>query len=154
MRGTRPDAPEYGYKMISRALVLAAIPVVLLVASASAAQRGSYSGTSVNKEIFLYGDVDPRTDKGKVTFKVRANAAKEFKLTAQQFMCGATTAEIPVKVAKITLNATGQGKGTYTDPSTGVFEVKLKVRDNGRASGTITPKGLCRGKVTFTAKRS
>ena len=67
---------------------------------------------------------------------------------------GATTAEIPVKVSKITLSATGQGKGTYTDPSTGVFEVKLKVRDNGRASGTITPKGLCRGKVTFTAKRN
>ena len=154
MTGTRPNGPDYGRDMITRMLVLAALLVVLVVASASAAQSGSYSGTSVNKEIFRYGDVDPRTDKGKVTFKVRARAAKEFKLKAQQFMCGATTAEFPVKVSKITLNATGQGKGTYTDPSTGAFEVKLKVRDNGRASGTITPKGLCRGKVTFTAKRN
>ena len=154
MTGDAASGPEYGHTMITRALVLAAVPLALLVASASAAQPGSYSGTSVNKEIFLYGDVEPRTDKGKVTFKVRAHAAKEFKLKAQQFMCGATTAEIPVKVSTITLNATGQGKGTYTDPSTGAFEVKLKVRDNGKASGTITPKGLCRGKVTFTAKRS
>ena len=55
--------------------------------------------------------------------------------------------------AKIKLNASGQGKATYMDPAAGAFEVNIKVRDNGKASGTITPKGLCRGKVAFTAKR-
>jgi hypothetical protein len=154
MTGTRSNGPDYGRIMITRMLVLAAVPAVLVVSPASAAQPGSYGGTSVNKEIFLYGDVDPRTDKGKVAFKVRARAAKAFKLKAQQFMCGATTAEIPVAVAKIKLNAAGRGKGTYDDPSVGSFEIRLTVRDNGKASGTITPKGLCRGKVTFTAKRS
>ena len=132
--GREPNGPEYGHTMITRALVLAAVPVVLLVASASAAQPGSYSGTSVNKEIFLYGDVDPRTDKGKVTFKVRAHAAKEFKLKAQQFMCGATTAEIPVTVPKITLNATGQGKGTLHGP------VHRRIR--GQAQGPRQRQGV------------
>ena len=101
-------------------------------ASAWAAEPGSYSGTSVNKEIFLYGDVEPRTDKGKVTFAVKSGAVKNFKLKAQQIMCGATTAEIPVAVAKIKLNASGQGKGTYTNPSVGAFEVKIKVRETAR----------------------
>ena len=139
--------------MITRTLALVAVPATLLAASASAAEPGPYSGTSVNKEIFLYGDVDPRTDKGKVAFKVKSNTVKSFKLKAQQVMCGATTAEIPVAVSKIKLNATGRGKGTYDDPDAGAIEVKIRVRDNGKASGTITPKGLCRGKVTFTAKR-
>jgi hypothetical protein len=31
--------------------------------------------------------------------------------------------------------------------------VKVKVRDNGKASGTITPNGLCSGKATFSAKK-
>ena len=141
--------------MITRALALAAtVPTVLLVATASAAESGSYAGTSVNKEIYRYGDVDPQTDKGKVAFKVKSKTVKAFKLKGQLFMCGATSADVPVAVAKIKLNASGQGKGTFTDPAVGAFEVKLKVRDNGRASGTITPKGLCNGKVTFSARRS
>jgi hypothetical protein len=36
----------------------------------------------------------------------------------------------------------------------GAFTVKIRVRDNGKASGSITPTGLCRGKVTFSAKRT
>jgi hypothetical protein len=140
--------------MIARILASAAVPAVLLCASASAAEPGSYSGTSVNKEIYLYGDIDPRTDKGKVTFKVTSNAVKSFKLKAQQFMCGATTAEIPVAVAKIKLDSSGKGKGTYSDPNVGAFRVNITVRANGKASGTITPTGLCAGKVTFSAKRS
>ena len=139
--------------MITRTLALAAVSTLVLSASASAAEKGSYSGTSVNKEIYLYGDIEPRTDKGKVTFKVKSGAVKKFKLKKQQFMCGATTAEIPVSIPKIELNSAGKGKGTFTDPSVGDFEVKIKVRDNGKASGTITPTGLCRGKVTFSAKR-
>ena len=138
--------------MITRALVLAAFPVVLLVASASAAQSGSYSGTSVNKEIFLYGDVDPRTDKGKVTFAVKSNVVKNFKLKSQQIMCGASPAEVAVAIPNMKLNASGRGKGTYTNSDVGAFEVKITVRDNGKASGTITPTGLCRGTATFTAK--
>jgi hypothetical protein len=138
--------------MITRILALATVSAVVLSASAWAAETGSYSGTSVNKEIYFYGDIEPRTDKGKVTFAVSSRAVKNFKLKAQQVMCGATTAEIPVAVAKIKLNSSGRGKGTYTNPSVGAFEVKIRVRDNGRASGTITPTGLCRGKVTFSAK--
>jgi hypothetical protein len=139
--------------MITRTLALAAVSTLALSASASAAKPGSYSGTSVNKEIYFYGDIEPRTDKGKVTFKVGSDAVTKFKLKAQQFMCGATTAEIPVSVAKIQLNSAGKGKGTYTNPNVGAFEVRIRVRDNGKASGTITPTGLCRGKVTFSAKR-
>lgn len=139
--------------MITRMLALAAVPAVVFTASASAAQPGSYSGTSVNKEIYLYGDVEPRTDKGKVTFKVKSNAVRSFKLTTQQIMCGATTAEVPIAVPRIKLDSAGKGKGTYANPDVGAFEVKIRVRDNGKASGTITPKGLCSGSVTFSAKR-
>jgi hypothetical protein len=138
--------------MITRILALAAVSAVVLPASAGAADTGSYSGTSVNKEIYLYGDIEPRTDKGKVTFAVKSRAVKNFKLKAQQVMCGATTAEVPVTVAKIKLNSSGRGMGTYTNSSVGAFEVKIRVRDNGKASGTITPTGLCRGKVTFSAE--
>ena len=60
--------------------------------------------------------------------------------------------EVPVSVAKIQLDSAGKGKGTFTDPNVGPFTVKIKVRDNGKASGTITPTGLCGGKVTFSAK--
>jgi hypothetical protein len=151
MTGGAVPRRDYGRAMIIRTLALAAVPAFALAAAASAAEPGSYGGTSVNKEIYLYGDVEPRTDKGKVAFKVKSNVVKGFKLTKQQIMCGATTAEIPVAVSKIKLNASGQGKGTYTNPSVGAIEVKIRVRDNGKASGTITPKGLCSGKVTFTA---
>ena len=145
------DAATFG-PMITRTLALAAVSTLVLSASASAAEPGSYSGTSVNKEIYFYGDIDPRTDKGKATFKVKSNAVKKFKLSEQQFMCGATTAEIAVAVPKMELNGAGKGKGTYTEPSVGAFVVKIKVRDNGKATGTITPTGLCSGKVTFSAK--
>jgi hypothetical protein len=45
-----------------------------------------------------------------------------------------------------------QGEGSYTDPNVGAFKIKIKVR-HGKSSGTITPTGLCSGKVTFSAKR-
>jgi hypothetical protein len=139
--------------MTTRTLALAAVSALVLSASASAATPGSYRGTSINKEIYFYGDIEPRTDKGKVTFKVKPNAVRKFKLKRQQFMCGATTAEIAISIAKIKLNSAGKGKGTYTTPEVGAFKVKIRVRDNGKASGTITPTGLCSGKVTFSAKR-
>ena len=139
--------------MTTRTLALAAVSTLVLSASASAATPGSYSGTSVNKEIHLYGDIEPRTDKGKATFKVASNTVTKFKLKTQQIMCGATTVEVPVSIAEIELNSAGKGKGKYTNPNVGAFEVKITVRDNGKASGTITPSGLCRGKVTFSAKR-
>jgi hypothetical protein len=138
--------------MIVRTLALAAASTLVLAASASAAQPGSYGGDSVNKEIFLYGDLEPRTDKGKITFKAKPKAVTAFKLKGQQFMCGATTADIPVSIPKLALNSAGKGTGTYTDPSVGAFKVAISVRGNGKASGTITPSGLCRGKVTFSAK--
>ncbi len=48
--------------MVTRTLALAAVSTLGLSASASAAKPGSYSGTSINKEIYLYGDIEPRTD--------------------------------------------------------------------------------------------
>ena len=138
--------------MVSRTLALAALFMLVLSTSALAAKRGSYGGVSVNKEIYLYGDLEPRTDKGKVTFKVKPKAVTRFKLRTQQIMCGTSPFEVPVSVPKIKLNSAGKGKGTYTDPNVGGFEVRIRVRDNGRASGTIKPTGLCSGKVTFSAK--
>jgi hypothetical protein len=57
--------------MTTRTLALAAVSTLGLSASSSAATPGSYSGTSINKEIYLYGDIEPRTDKGKVTFSAK-----------------------------------------------------------------------------------
>ena len=138
--------------MVTRTLALAALTTLVLSSSALAAKPGPYSGSSVNKEIYVYGDLEPQTDKGKVTFKGKSNAVKKFKLKGQQFMCGASPIAVPVSLAKIALNSAGKGKAVYTDPNVGTFAVKIKVRDNGKASGTITPTGLCSGKVTFSAK--
>ena len=140
--------------MTARTLALAALLMLAVPASASAATPGSYGGTSVNKEIYLYGDIEPRTDKGTVAFKVKSNAVTKFKLKGQQFMCGPSPIDVSVSVAKIKLDSAGKGKGTYTNPNVGAFTVKIKVTGKGKASGTITPTGLCKGKVTFSAKRS
>ena len=143
---------DYGRTMVTRTLALAAVSTLVLSASAWAATPGSYSGDSINKEIYSYGDLEPQTDKGKVTFKGKSKSVTKFKLKGQQFMCGASPYDVPVSVAKIQLDSAGKGKGTFTDPNVGPFTVKIKVRDNGKASGTITPTGLCSGKVTFSAK--
>ncbi len=140
--------------MISRTLALAAVFTLVLSASASAAKPGPYSGASVNKEIYYYGDIEPRTDKGTVTFKVKSNAVKKFKLKGQEIMCGATYFEGPGLGGEDRARLRRQGQETYTNPNLGQFEVKIKVSGNGKASGTITPTGLCRGKVTFSAKLS
>ena len=138
--------------MVTRTLALAALSTLVLSSSALAAKSGPYGGDSVNKEIYVYGDLEPRTDKGKVTFKGKSNAVKKFKLKGQQFMCGSQPIVVPVSLAKIELNAAGKGKAVYTNPNVGAFDVTIKVRNNGKASGTITPTGLCSGKVTFSAK--
>jgi hypothetical protein len=140
--------------MVKRTVALAALSTLVLSASASAVESGSYSGVSINKEIYVYGDLEPRTDKGKATFKAKSSAVTKFKLKGQKFMCGPGAHDVPVSLPKITLNSAGKGKGTYTDQNVGTFEVKITVRDNGKASGTVTPKGLCTGKVTFSAKHN
>jgi hypothetical protein len=139
--------------MTARIPALAAVVTLALPAAASAATPGSYGGTSVNKGIYLYGDVEPRTDKGTVTFKVGSSKVTKFKLKGQQIMCGASPFAVPVSVARMRLDSQGRGKGTYTNANVGAFTVKIKVTGNGKASGTITPTGLCSGKVTFSAKR-
>jgi hypothetical protein len=142
--------------MLKRSLGLAAAFTLALSASAlAAAKTGSYSGTSSNKEIYLYGDIEPRTDKGKVTFSVKSSPKRvvNFKLKDQQFMCGPGPHVVPVTVAKMKLNSSGRGKGTYKDPNVGEFKVAIKVTSTGRASGTITPVGLCSGVAKFSAKR-
>lgn len=138
--------------MLKRSLALAVVPVLTLPATALGAEPGPYRGPSTNKEIYLYGDIEPRTDKGKVNFTAKRKAVTDFKLSGQQFMCGAGPHAIPVSVAKMQLSSSGKGKGTYTNPDVGSFKVAIQVTNNGRASGTITPNGLCSGKVTFSAK--
>jgi hypothetical protein len=128
--------------------------LLCLPATAGAAvAAGSYSGTSSQGDIFRYGDTEPRTDKGKVTFSVKGATVSKFKLSGQEIMCGAGPAPVPMSVAKIKLSSAGKGKATYTDPNVGDFAIAIRVTSAGRASGTITPKGLCRGVVKFTAKR-
>jgi hypothetical protein len=135
-------------------VLLGCVACALLPAAALAAVTpGSYKGTSSQNELYRYGDVDPYTDKGKVTFSVKGSAVLNFKLAGQEVMCGNQPVEIPVKVAKMKLGSTGRGKGTYTNPNVGPFKVAIKVTSSGRASGTVTPTGLCRGVVKFSAKR-
>jgi|SRR6185503_18849588 len=138
--------------MVTRTLALATATTLVLTASAWAAKAGSYSGVSINKEIYVYGDLEPRMDKGQVTFQGKSSVVTKFKLKGQQFMCGPSPIDVPVSVAKIKLDSAGKGKGTFTDPNVGPFTVKIKVGGNGKASGTITPTGLCADAVTFSAK--
>ena len=114
--------------MVIRTLALAAVSTLVFSASALAAKSRPYSGVSTNKEIYVYGDPDPRKDEGKVTFQGGSNAVTKFKLKGQKFMCGASPAAIPVSVAKIKLDSSGKGKGTFTDPNVGPFTIKIKVR--------------------------
>ena len=138
--------------MVTRTLALATATTLVLTASAWAAKAGSYSGVSINKEIYGYGVLEPKTDKGTVTFQGKSNAVTKFKVNGQQFMCGPSPIDVPVSVAKIKLDSAGKGKGTFSDTNVGPFTVKIKVASNGKASGTITPTGLCMGAVTFSAK--
>ena len=140
--------------MLRRSLGLAVAFTLALSASAlAAAEPGSYNGASSNNQIYRYGDIEPRTDKGKVTFSVTSKAVVTFKLTGQEIMCGASPYVVPVTVAKIKLNSSGLGNGTYTNPDVGAFKVAIKVTSTGRASGTITPDGLCSGVLQFSATR-
>lgn len=144
----------YGRSMIRRSLALAVLTTLACSAAAlAAAKAGSYAGTSSNGTIYRYGDTEPRTDKGKVTFSVKSNAVLKLKLAGQEIMCGSGPHVIPVAVAKIKLNSAGRGKGTYTDPNVGSFKVAITVTSAGKASGSITPTGLCEGVTKFTAKR-
>jgi len=138
--------------MVTRTLGLAVAATLVLSAPAWAVKSGPYSGVSTNKEIYGYGVLEPKTDKGTVTFQGKANAVTKFKLKGQQFMCGPSPIDVSVSVAKIKLDSAGKGKGTFSDTNVGPFTVKIKVASNGKASGTITPTGLCMGAVTFSAK--
>ncbi len=141
--------------MLRRSFGLAVAFTLALSASAlaAAAEPGSYNGASSNNRIYRYGDIEPRTDTGKVTFAVTSKAVVTFKLSGQEIMCGASPHVVPVTVAKIKLNSSGHGNGTYTNPDVGAFKVAIKVTSTGRASGTITPVGLCSGVLQFSAKR-
>ena len=72
-------------------------------------------------------------------------------------MCGASPIEVPVSVAKIDAQLRRhRARAPTPNPNVGKFEVKIKVRDNGKASGTITPTGLCtrQGDVLLQVSRS
>ena len=139
------------------ALALASAIALPAVAHA-AAKPGSYSGTSSGKYIQVGQATEP-TDKGKVTFSVSGNKAKNFKLRGQLVQCG-PPAEIQLTVKTITLSSSGKGTATYKDPAVGTLKVSITVSSKGSASGSIvkprSATGLCNPDypVRFTAKRS
>jgi hypothetical protein len=140
--------------MRTRSVGLAAVLTFAISATAlAAAPSGSYSGTSSNDGIWRYGAEEEVTDKGRVTFSVKSSVIRKFKLSGQEFMCGAGAHVVPVAVAKIKLDPAGRGKGTYKDPTVGDFKVSIKVTSSGRASGTVKPTGLCAGVAKFKAAR-
>lgn len=138
-----------------RVILCSLVSLVLVPAVAlAAAKPGSYSGVS-NASIFEYGDTEPRTDKGKVTFTVRSDKVLNFRVTGQRFMCGTGHQEVPITVRTIKLNSSGKGTATYNNPDVGAFTVAITVTSGGKASGTLKPTGLCQREYPgrFTAKR-
>ena len=135
------------------ATLLAALIAVPGVAHA-AAPGGSYKGVSTGK-VWDRAAMDDVVDKGTVTFSVRSNVVRSFRLTGQKFMCGGQPVEVKVAAAKIKLNSSGRGTATYSNDLLGSFKISITVKSTGRASGTITPKNLCSDDygVKFTAKK-
>lgn len=136
--------------LICSLVSLAALPAVAL----AAAKPGSYSGVSSGSIPPAYGSETPRTDKGKVTFTVRSNKVVNLRLKAQKFTCGGQPNDIPITVETIKLNASGKGSATFTHPVMGPFKITITVTSGGKASGKISPRGLCDSTVKFTAKRA
>jgi hypothetical protein len=139
--------------LLATLLALAAIPV----AAFAAAKPGTYSGTSKGKYIQV-GQADEPTDRGKVSFTVRKNKVRNFKVRKQLFQCGPPN-EIAVTVKTIRLNSKGKGSANYKDPSIGTLKVTITVASAGKAKGTVrkppSATGLCDPDypVRFTAKR-
>jgi len=139
--------------LLASILALAAIPGVAF----AAAKPGTYSGTSSGRYIQV-GQAQEPTDHGKVSFKVRSNKVRNFKVTGQLFQCGPPN-EIPVTVKTIRLSSKGKGSANYKDPSIGTLKVTITVTSAGKAKGTIrkpsSATGLCDSDypVRFTAKR-
>lgn len=141
--------------MIRLALAFAfafVLALALPAAGLAAAKAGSYSGSSSGK-VYAYQELDGHIDKGKVTFTVRSNAVVKLRLTGQEFQCGASPGVVKVAVAKIKLSSSGSGTASYTDPNVGKFKIAITVTSKGRATGKITPQGLCNSVVKFSAKR-
>jgi hypothetical protein len=138
----------------SALLLLAVIPAVAF----AAAKPGSYSGVSSAKYIQVGSATEP-TDKGKVTFTVKASKALNFRIKGQQMNCGGGPV-VPIYVKTIKLNSRGKGSKTYQDPNVGTLKVSLTVTSTGKASGTVarpqSAVGLCDPDypVRFTAKRT
>jgi hypothetical protein len=139
--------------LVAFLLALAAIPAVAF----AAAKPGTYKGTSSGKYIQV-GQADEPTDRGKVSFTVRSNKVRNFKVRGQLFQCGPPN-EVPVTVKTIKLNSKGKGSATYKDPSVGTLKVTISVTSAGKAKGTVrkppSAVGLCNSDypVRFTARR-
>ena len=142
-----------------RILLLALIlPGSLPAVAVAAAKPGSYSGTSSAKYVQVGSATEP-TDTGKVTFSVRSNKVRNFRLRNQQMNCGPGPV-VPVSVETIKLNSRGKGSALYKDPNVGTLKVSITVTSTGKASGTIrrppSAIGLCNPDypVRFTARRT
>jgi hypothetical protein len=143
---------------MSRVVLLALVALAAVPAAALAAARpGSYSGTSTGKYIQVGQAAEP-TDTGRVTFSVRRNKVRNFRLRGQRMQCGPAP-EVPVTIETIRLNSAGKGSAIYRDPAVGPLRVTITVTSTGRASGTIrrprSAVGLCDPDypVRFTARR-
>ena len=139
--------------MLALLVALAAIPAVAF----AAAKPGTYSGTSSGKYIRV-GQAEEPTDRGKVSFTVRSNKVRNFKVRNQLFQCGPPN-EVAVTVKTIKLNSSGKGSATYKNASIGTLKVTITVTSAGKAKGTIrrppSATGLCDPDypVRFSAKR-
>ena len=153
---TRPTARGFGSVRLTMRVLLPlslTLSLALPAVAPAAVKSGSYSGTSSGKHQ-EYGKLEMSTDKGKVSFKIQSGKVVRFKLSGQLVQCGSGGHEVPVSASKIKLNSSGRGKATYTNPDVGEFVIAIRVTSTGRATGTITPKGLCSSTVKFAAKRS
>jgi hypothetical protein len=139
-------------RMSRLSLAVIALLSILPPAAGAAGRAGAYSGAS-SASVQGAQDIDARTDKGKVTFKVKAGKVKSFQVKGQEFSCGGQTPEVPIS-ATFKLGDDGKGKTTYKDPVLGPFTIKITVKASGKASGSVKAGGLCEGTARFSAKRS
>jgi hypothetical protein len=121
--------------------------------AAAAVEPGSYAGKSSAK-VQNYREENPRTDRGKVSFKVKPGKVLNLKVKGQQASCGGQTPERDFTIEKIKLDDGGKGKATHTDPVLGKTTFTIRVTGRGTATGTMRFGGLCEGSGKFSAKRT
>lgn len=142
---------------MNRLLLLSLVALVVVPAVAhAAASPGTYRGTSSALIPGEYGTGEPRTARGKVTFKVRSGKVLNLRIKGQYMSCADQPREIAVVVKTIRLTRAGKGSSTFTDRDGIRFKITIAVGAKGKASGKVRPLSFCDvdRPARFTAKRS